>query len=554
MNFEEINRTLTSGKWISSNLETSSSFSWFGRILKFLGFYKEYQFKNFESAILAKIQNSRNLTSSESQAIFNILNSLKRKPNSNRNRITQLFNKVKINLVPPNPKDLAASKIQKVFKGYQTRQHIILPSQIKTKLHTELSRFCTTSEIDVIATSIARHISTDLKKEGTTFVHSKKLRSTNYPLLKYNSHFKSYEYEKNRRVTYRLKSDIYDFCYSLSPDQKSIQVQLIPSESHHSHYINAGGYKKVYSSPKFSIPLSLVKGKREVDFNQRVAIKVISSSTSVTNGLNIQKEIFDKHPDVHIVTPPTYLEGSNKYEQEWYNCDLESGLKNNSIPSSLSRDHHSIPFRFKERLQIALDVTEALEAIQNEGYVHRDVKPLNILLKEKDGEIRGFLTDFDLSTPNKTLDISSNYEYWDICSKQGLSSSSSDSFGFAITLGEIFIPNFSAKYRKNPSLLLNDKENIIKNFNDKNRNPITQREFIKILDLIERCIKADMKVEKYLFNFPEEKKLLKSDDERIRSAVLERINTHLISEGRTFPLFSEIKGVLQGTLNKVNSR
>ena len=55
------------------------------------------------------------------------------------------------------------------------------------------------------------------------------------------------------------------------------------------------------------------------------------------------------------------------------------------------------PFRWKEALPIALEICEGLRLIHEEGIIHRDLKSVNIMLCEQDGERRTVLMDFGLA-------------------------------------------------------------------------------------------------------------------------------------------------------------
>lgn len=54
------------------------------------------------------------------------------------------------------------------------------------------------------------------------------------------------------------------------------------------------------------------------------------------------------------------------------------------IPRSLRGVMQKEPFHYEKRLRWALDVTEALIALHDQGYIHKDIKPENIFITDKD--------------------------------------------------------------------------------------------------------------------------------------------------------------------------
>ena len=63
----------------------------------------------------------------------------------------------------------------------------------------------------------------------------------------------------------------------------------------------------------------------------------------------------------------------------------------------------SNPCPISQRYRLAADMAIGLYHLHEQGILHRDLKSLNVLLQERDGELRAKLSDFGLSTLKRSL-------------------------------------------------------------------------------------------------------------------------------------------------------
>lgn len=242
-------------------------------------------------------------------------------------------------------------------------------------------------------------------------------------------------------------------------DGSGVRLHVIDSE-----LLGSGTYKKVKKCHKIYIPFNegtqaLVESKPSV----LARVRQSTSIDSVVAGLALHREIISLiAKGTRLVPPADVLDTFHKPEsvtnegvaktlderkvleivQDWFNGDLSAANEIGEIPSSFKGGSPQHVLSFVDRLEIVENVFDSLQEMHKAGIIHRDVKPANVLLKiEEDGNVHGYLSDFDLTT-REGMDIRSPYRYWDVRSKLGYVSPSSDVYGAVVSAADTFIPGF----------------------------------------------------------------------------------------------------------------
>ncbi len=95
---------------------------------------------------------------------------------------------------------------------------------------------------------------------------------------------------------------------------------------------------------------------------------------------------------------------------------------------------NGVEFPLAQRLQIALDIADGLQGIHSKKLVHRDIKSLNILIKN----LRAKIGDFgSASTECKEGQVIGSYPWMAPESLRGCATSKSDIFSFGMVLFEL---------------------------------------------------------------------------------------------------------------------
>ena len=323
--------------------------------------------------------------------------------------------------------DRAATKIQSAFRGWRTQQLVVFPSQILPFLSQHL---IDKKNITDVARGLAREInemSLNREKFKGKTVHIESLTKLySYPII-------------GSRLSDRFLLN-FDFWIEMSSDGRAIKLLIKPKVP----LLGEGTYKTVHKAQSFEIPLRVQQVQRKMAYNR----KVISAAKpgyeeDISESLKKLQDILSKvGKGAKIPSVPRQLKSESpsiKREQEWYNSDFRNVIYNSDIPLDFEPGT-SLKVNVSEKLNILMDVALTIQLIHETGFVHRDVKPLNILVN---AFLEGFISDFDtLTLPCKSDTVSSDYPYWDTCSRKGWVIPFCDVYGLAMTLGEILIPDF----------------------------------------------------------------------------------------------------------------
>lgn len=217
--------------------------------------------------------------------------------------------------------------------------------------------------------------------------------------------------------------------------------------------VGQGTYKIVKKSHSIDIPPRSSSQKPSVRTQEVVLIRAKKGEEqSVSEGFNLVRQLqAELGPDVQLPGVPAerrYIakDGTERLElvQEFYNGDFAKAVDNGSLPVDMSSTAQQKQFDALDNMDVMISASETLAKFHQRGYVHRDVKAPNILVKldSTQPKPQGFINDFDLTAKIGRSDITSNYVYWDPCSRIGLVTPNADVYGMVMTLGESYFPNF----------------------------------------------------------------------------------------------------------------
>lgn len=120
-----------------------------------------------------------------------------------------------------------------------------------------------------------------------------------------------------------------------------------------------------------------------------------------------------------------------------YDCTLHEAYQ---IKALISLDPTRPPVPLSD-LQVAIFVEKILRTLHllhQEGFIHMDVKPQNLLLKEVEGQWQCFLSDFSLIGGLGRYQELIDYPYWcPLAQHYGVMTPYTDVWGAAITLGGV---------------------------------------------------------------------------------------------------------------------
>lgn len=130
---------------------------------------------------------------------------------------------------------------------------------------------------------------------------------------------------------------------------------------------------------------------------QAFALKVLDTHRAVANN---HARLFESEAGIQsrLVHPNVTRLFQFVSEGHWYGLIMEY-VPGPSLSTHLSNaDHHLPP---KDAISIAIDILDGLHAVHEAGYVHRDIKPGNVLLAPGRERLVAKLTDFGIASSLK---------------------------------------------------------------------------------------------------------------------------------------------------------
>ncbi len=328
--------------------------------------------------------------------------------------------------------EAAQAKIAAAWRGKKTRDVVVLPNQIIPLMKDQLlSDGYTMADVKDISRAICRELN-----EMSTNPAKYKGKSVRVPLGQI------YQVPVFTNDTGELKAK-HNCWLEMSPDGK--EIKLLMSEIEFKSKLREGGFKIVHKAHSFEIPFHLEQGERKGTYDPYVLYVAQPNSQTFKNkeeeikvGLYIQGEML-KEPGIYIVElPQERTESADPSEPRpfelkirWYNSDLLDAVENGSVPLGFDKNAPTQAFTLENSLEVVSNVARAAESMHAKGYVHRDLKTQNILVKDN----HGYLNDFDLATQIGFSDKFWDYDYFDPLGRTGCFTPSVDVFDLALALG-----------------------------------------------------------------------------------------------------------------------
>jgi len=152
-------------------------------------------------------------------------------------------------------------------------------------------------------------------------------------------------------------------------------------------FLGAGGMACVYQAQEINTPHTYaIKFLKSEFHNQPYLIRFFESEAGHMRDL--------AHPNI-----VRFYRFVNKDDYSYIVMDYVDGYALSEIIKRMYDQQRHIPLN--EVVRIMTQVARALDTIHREGYVHRDIKPGNVLIQKADG--KAFLTDLGITTDAQTV-------------------------------------------------------------------------------------------------------------------------------------------------------
>ena len=304
--------------------------------------------------------------------------------------------------------------------------------------------------------------------------------------------------------------------YDSSKQMFSVDI-IVPTKE----IVGKGTYKKIKLGYRLKIPIFNDSfDERQISIKKLAVIRPKDAENKETlfqtdethKRLKGRLQVVDKRDALITKLPKkrfyTGRKGAEKVEfmQTKYLCDMRK-ISTVAFPATDFKGKLST----KERIQFIRELFTTLSIFHDQGIVHRDVSPDNVLLNTKDNaSFHAYLNDFDLLSET-FIQFRDDYQYWDIASQRGLVTPMTDIVGGLITAIEVIFPvEISFKEDKMHNILRKDEfeSRLISSFNFTlverqlsavglpNVNLRKCKEFREIIEIIKRSnIQADIKAD-----------------------------------------------------------
>lgn len=322
----------------------------------------------------------------------------------------------------PVTKEEAASTLAAHWKGKITRDVVVLPNQIRAFLEQHIHSKHRADIADISQALCREILEASLKPERFKGISKKITKlTTTYPLMTQT---------QQRQV--RLDFDCW---LETSSDGKKIRLRIIPSIDP----LGEGGIKKVLASQYLEIDLRLVKGLRHMMYRPEALYQILNqrNMASILQTNSKQRELMQLS-GVRLAEVPKVLMGQLgelEMASKWYNSDFAEAMEAGSIPLTFEEHAAQRPITLSDSLKALSDVARTLHILHQHGFIHKDVKGLNVLLEvDVSGQLVGNLADFDFLAQGSHLGDTGTALYQDFNSVNGWITPFADCYGLASIL------------------------------------------------------------------------------------------------------------------------
>lgn len=349
--------------------------------------------------------------------------------------------------------ELANTKLQTNIRSKNVQNTTIMPSEIRAAW-ASLAAFksMNAKEQEVLSVIIAKELMAVLENPSLHLQEIHFNKKKEYTLTQTHSQGPS-----KAPLTFYIKID---------PAAQKAIISINAKKSPES-FLGKGGYKKVYEGCELIVPLRCDQdGRLTVDSKKAIARPktpgdLVNFQRNAIEPSKIHAEIYERLAaegiPAHITEPVQVREhtsrGINKQEliQKYYQKDLLKLIRTGTYDTATSEN---VSITFGEKLSLIEEIFETVAAFAQIGIVHRDIKPMNILLEATNDILHAYVHDFDLITKG-ALGFSDKYIYWDLAGQRGLPSTASDIVGAMLITAELlfdlphnFYSDFDHEYFK----------------------------------------------------------------------------------------------------------
>lgn len=271
-------------------------------------------------------------------------------------------------------------------------------------------------------------------------------------------------FRKNEAVLQELGVHFpFTFYLEKKPDPQGLNVNFIMPKVIPGAIVGSGTYKIVKTSCDLDIPSPGSSQRPTISISDTVLIRPRPQYVEhVRSGFEKAQRLLSRIkskidiapiPVERTYTPrtPKNVEGieyageRTEFVQERFQGDIEKVIKSGTLPLNIAPNAGRKQFNIADKFNLLIDVGNTLSKFHAAGIVHRDIKPLNLLVKITGPEQRatGIVSDFDLiGEVRVSSHTSDRYAWWDPCSRKGIITTNSDVYGLVYTLGQTVFPKF----------------------------------------------------------------------------------------------------------------
>lgn len=219
------------------------------------------------------------------------------------------------------------------------------------------------------------------------------------------------------------------------------------------------------SSQKFGYRVTKTQAERTTDYFLLEYKKNLGVSaadlTERVNEIEKNKFLMQRKPSRLIVQKPVVIETSGRRNVGFVAPYCDGGTLENQVAANLDDS---------TKVQLAIKLSKAVQELHSFNIVHRDIKPDNVLIKESEGQMTPFLTDFGKSlfleeAPNKITCLALSWASKKVVKKND---PRQDIYSLGVTFYQLFTgtPSTQLAFVHDKERAMNDTLSIRKDFSN----------------------------------------------------------------------------------------